>query len=182
MMVGGKIRRPGELLSPGQTKPIFFFFNDTATTEIYTSIDTLSLHDALPIATVTEDADVEARVGATASLTTSGALTVQADADNDALAESDMGSGGVVGVTGGSLFAIVGGGVKAELDGDVTNAASVTVQADGFNNAKADALAIAVGLVAGSGASAYAEVTDQADVEALVGLTASLTVPGGAVQ
>src|SRR6188768_4377617 len=28
----------------------FFFFNDTATTEIYTSIDTLSLHDALPIA------------------------------------------------------------------------------------------------------------------------------------
>src|SRR6188768_4540635 len=26
----------------------FFFFNDTATTEIYTSIDTLSLHDALP--------------------------------------------------------------------------------------------------------------------------------------
>src|SRR6184192_3068134 len=28
---------------------VFFFFNDTATTEIYTSIDTLSLHDALPI-------------------------------------------------------------------------------------------------------------------------------------
>src|SRR6184192_814868 len=27
----------------------FFFFKDTATTEIYTSIDTLSLHDALPI-------------------------------------------------------------------------------------------------------------------------------------
>src|SRR6184192_3595401 len=30
----------------------FFFFNDTATTEIYTSIDTLSLHDALPIWTI----------------------------------------------------------------------------------------------------------------------------------
>src|SRR5213079_3771533 len=28
---------------------IFFFFNDTATTEIYTTTDTLSLHDALPI-------------------------------------------------------------------------------------------------------------------------------------
>jgi hypothetical protein len=27
----------------------FFFFNDTATTEIYTKIHTLSLHDALPI-------------------------------------------------------------------------------------------------------------------------------------
>ena len=29
--------------------PVFFFFNDTATTEIYTGEDTLSLHDALPI-------------------------------------------------------------------------------------------------------------------------------------
>jgi hypothetical protein len=28
---------------------ILFFFNDTATTEIYTRIHTLSLHDALPI-------------------------------------------------------------------------------------------------------------------------------------
>src|SRR6184192_1988423 len=28
---------------------VFFFLNDPATTEIYTSIDTLSLHDALPI-------------------------------------------------------------------------------------------------------------------------------------
>src|SRR5213079_3207055 len=27
----------------------FFFFNDTAPTEIYTTTDTLSLHDALPI-------------------------------------------------------------------------------------------------------------------------------------
>src|SRR5881628_3809931 len=27
----------------------FFFFNDTAPTEIYTSVNTLSLHDALPI-------------------------------------------------------------------------------------------------------------------------------------
>src|SRR6059058_3290323 len=27
----------------------FFFFSDTATTEIYTSLHTLSLHDALPI-------------------------------------------------------------------------------------------------------------------------------------
>ena len=29
----------------------FFFFNDTATTEIYTALNTLSLHDALPIST-----------------------------------------------------------------------------------------------------------------------------------
>src|SRR6059036_4320295 len=28
---------------------VFFFFNETATTEIYTTYGTLSLHDALPI-------------------------------------------------------------------------------------------------------------------------------------
>src|SRR6056300_1339288 len=28
---------------------MIFFFNDTATTEIYTNLNTLSLHDALPI-------------------------------------------------------------------------------------------------------------------------------------
>src|SRR6056300_409065 len=36
----GPIARPGL---------VFFFFNDTATTEIYTNLNTLSLHDALPI-------------------------------------------------------------------------------------------------------------------------------------
>src|SRR3712207_7484006 len=34
---------------------VFFFFNDTATTEIYT----LSLHDALPISEEAESAEVE---------------------------------------------------------------------------------------------------------------------------
>src|SRR5216117_1729692 len=33
----------------------FFFFNDTATTEIYTRKDTLSLHDALPISVVSAE-------------------------------------------------------------------------------------------------------------------------------
>src|SRR5260221_10640764 len=38
--------------SPGRTDVSFFFFNDTATTEIYT----LSLHDALPICDCLEQA------------------------------------------------------------------------------------------------------------------------------
>ena len=35
-----------------QGSNVFFFFNDTATTEIYTTHNTLSLHDALPISAV----------------------------------------------------------------------------------------------------------------------------------
>src|SRR6056300_1720368 len=34
---------------PGLLSFFFFFFNDTATTEIYTNLNTLSIHDALPI-------------------------------------------------------------------------------------------------------------------------------------
>src|SRR5213082_4155055 len=37
------------MFSPIRSTSSFFFFNDTATTEIYTVSDTLSLHDALPI-------------------------------------------------------------------------------------------------------------------------------------
>src|SRR5881227_1593929 len=43
-------RSPEVASSPRQPLCIyFFFFNDTATTEIYTTVHTLSLHDALPI-------------------------------------------------------------------------------------------------------------------------------------
>src|SRR5213083_3725345 len=39
----------------------FFFFNDTATTEIYTTANTLSLHDALPIPDLHRGAVAESR-------------------------------------------------------------------------------------------------------------------------
>src|SRR6059036_277672 len=38
--------------APRVSSFLVFFFNDTATTEIYTPYDTLSLHDALPISSV----------------------------------------------------------------------------------------------------------------------------------
>src|SRR5881227_3151075 len=37
------------IMSVPTLTPSNFFFNDTATTEIYTTVHTLSLHDALPI-------------------------------------------------------------------------------------------------------------------------------------
>src|SRR6478672_12899021 len=54
-------------LSPGCPSPLcfFFFFNDTATTEIYT----LSLHDALPISALCLGADTRRPAGSDPRLT-----------------------------------------------------------------------------------------------------------------
>src|SRR6266540_5471514 len=62
----------------------FFFFNDTATTEIYT----LSLHDALPIArsfvcTRTQDASVEHRLAHTGDQCERGECAVDATVQLD---------------------------------------------------------------------------------------------------
>src|SRR5690349_23716974 len=46
-------------IAPNIWTPLFFFFNDTATTEIYT----LSLHDALPIFEAVIDAEKPAQGG-----------------------------------------------------------------------------------------------------------------------
>src|SRR6059058_4449331 len=44
------------LVEKNRAQRFFFFFNDPATTEIYTSLHTLSLHDALPICVARADA------------------------------------------------------------------------------------------------------------------------------
>src|SRR5881296_1254884 len=43
----------------------FFFFNDTATTDIYTLLYTLSLHDALPICSTRRERNRPRQFGAT---------------------------------------------------------------------------------------------------------------------
>src|SRR6059036_3953187 len=48
-MCASKIWRAGSCPTRTASSRRFFFFNDPATTEIYTTYDTLSLHDALPI-------------------------------------------------------------------------------------------------------------------------------------
>ncbi|WP_108257594.1 hypothetical protein [Mangrovicoccus ximenensis] len=102
--------------------------------------------------------------------------------DNDATSESDAGSGGAGGFAGSRLAAEVGGGVHASMDGDVSGGTdSVSVTATGANDAIANALTITVGLVGGAGASSEAIVTSAADVEASIGDTATLTVPGAPI-
>src|SRR3546814_7625601 len=52
---------------------VVFFFNVTATTEIYTYLHTLSLHDALPISSQRDHSSAEASPGAPSPASPTGA-------------------------------------------------------------------------------------------------------------
>ena len=58
---------------------MLFRSNDTATTEIYTSLHTLSLHDALPITSV-EELDADTRQEEIARMLSGSTITAEARA------------------------------------------------------------------------------------------------------
>ena len=96
---------------------------------------------------------------------------------NFATASAASISGGLVTITALVTEAIVAGRVRAENSGSVTGSSSIVVNAVGNNKATATTVSasIAAGTLSASGA--YAEVTDGADVEAIVG-TGSFTSSG----
>jgi len=131
--------------------------------------------------TVTSDADVLARIASTASITTSGAVVLSANSDNNATADSDAGAGGIVGFGTTLPTATVAGSTKAELNGDIAGATGLTVTSTSDNDASATAIVISFGVYTNSKGLADAKVTSEASTEALVESTASLAVPGGDV-
>ncbi len=134
-------------------------------------------------ANATSAADVDTSVAPAAALSASaGAITVESDGCNHADALATGTQGGLAGVGESLADAVVGGAVKAKLNGAVDDADAVIVKAVGSNDADAEALANSKGAVTVSGTAAYAEVTSAADVEALVSSTAALKVPGGTVD
>src|SRR5262249_46319221 len=109
--------------------------------------------------------------------------SVLATSNNIASADSDGGAGSIVLSIAVMLpTAIVGGGTTAEFDGTlvhgVTDAASLDVEAHGENRATATTTVVSIGIVGASGATADAEITSDANVEALVGSTASIATSG----
>jgi hypothetical protein len=135
---------------------------------------------------ITSTADVEATLASTASIHVTGAILVTATSDNDANADTDIGGGGVATFGKSATTAILDGGTKAQLDGDVIDtdagvASPVTVRATSDNDARAEAIVVALGVFADSKGLADAIVTGLANTEALVGTTTSLSVPGGDV-
>ena len=133
------------------------------------------------LAEVTSDASVVALVGSTAKLTAAGAsIDVQANGTNSATASAlVVAVGGAVAVSKAVPTALVGGGVQAELDGTVLAASTVMVAASGLNTASASAKSVGASALGGISASgAEATVSDQANVLAAVGSTASINIPG----
>ncbi|MHB1242601.1 MAG: beta strand repeat-containing protein, partial [Gaiellaceae bacterium] len=131
------------------------------------------------LAEVGSAADTEALVGPLATLSSSGLILITASSANEATAESDVASGGLVGIAVNLPFADVKGATRARLDGDVATASSLAVSATSSNEATADALVIAVGFIgSGAGAVAQAEIGSGADTEALVGSGSTISVSG----
>ena len=101
-------------------------------------------------------------------------------AGNNARALADGFAGAVLG--GGSFMASkasVGGEVQVTFDGDVLGADAVTINADGTSLAETDTEATAIGGGFGAaGGAAVADVTSDADVEAVVGSSASFNARG----
>ena len=147
-------------------------------------ISALSFSGAGTLAEITNQASVTARVGSSAELTTTNAITVSATSHNTATATSDAASGGFVGGFSFNLpKALDNGGTLAELDGTVDWASAVTVQSNATNTATSKANVFSItGLIGVAAANSSAEVGSGASTVANVGFGALLTVPSGTVQ
>ena len=126
-------------------------------------------------------ADVVAGIGPDATVDITGAVLVDAGLTTPNQAPAETHSTGVGLISGGVFFASskIGGAVVARLDGSVSSAAQVTVQANGANEANADTDALNIGFgFSVTGAGVQAQVTATGDVDAIVGGTASITTTG----
>ncbi len=151
----------------------------TANTDV-ASIGAFSGAGAGADAEIGANADVEAGTGG--SITTSGLLHVRAIADNQANADSSAGSGGLVGIGAALPIAQAAGGTLAEVNGGVTGASGINIEAGSTNIATGHAGVLAIGLFGGAGASASANVTGDATTDANIGANALINSPAAAIN
>ena len=137
----------------------------------------------------TTEADTTASATAGVGLSTTGAVSVTADATNTATAHDlapDIAIGGVaISVVYG--LAEVGGATRVKLDGNVTLSTSITATAYGDNTANAPVVQLEASIGGAGGVFSDAEITGGvlpdgthlgAAIEALVGSDASLNTSG----
>ena len=147
--------------------------NTATATVLVIGVSVIGLSGAYADAEITSSSVVEAKVGSTASLASTGAVTVDAHTTgtgNTATADAEGGTGG--GIAALSVMvtnAEIDGAVRARLDGDVTGSASVLVTANGTNQADATTFMVGIAAFAGSGSGSSATIGGSAQVQALAG-------------
>jgi hypothetical protein len=119
---------------------------------------------------------VEASVGSTGSISTSGMLKIGATSNNTATATSNVGTGGLVAIGVSVPLANVRATTTATLAGTVSNAGEVEILADSTNTATSTSRVLAIGLGAASGTVSRA--TTAGLTEASIGAGSTLTLPG----
>ena len=136
-------------------------------------------------AEIADEADNEASIGSGASITVSGAVTVDAGqtSANTATSNLDRKAGGAIDAGVLVSEASIHAGVLAQMDGDV-DAGSLSVTADGDNTATATTSMVGGGALSFTGAGTLANVgTDEDDgpdakVEARVGSSSLIDLGG----
>ena len=121
------------------------------------------------LAEVGSGADVEARVGATTTISSNGPIVVSATGDSDADANSQVATGGLAAISVSLPKATIGGTTRAEFSGDVTQGDSLDVTAAGTYDAVSEANPVTIGLISAAATVAEATIESGATVEAHIG-------------
>ena len=126
----------------------------------------------------TAQAELDATPQTGATLSTTGAVNVEAEARNHATALSPGGGGGGLSINVMFANAEVSGAITAKINGTVTNSSAITVSAGGDNLAYGKIIVIGVAVAGGNGAFPSGKITDTAGIEATVLSSANLTSSG----
>src|SRR6185437_830860 len=129
---------------------------------------------------------IETTVTKDSTLNGSGAILVEAKTRNTNNMATATAEGGSLGLLfAGTIFvgiATIDAGVKAHMNGTASGNATLTVSANGTNDAEAKTIAGSVSLGGAlAGSVAYANITNNGDVVADAASTANVSV-GGATQ
>ena len=112
---------------------------------------------------------------------TTGGYNVLAYSTHKAVANAPSASGGLVSLSAMLPTAEISGHTWAKLDGSVSSSTQTTVQASAQHSVTASAFIGSITVIGVSGAFASAEITDTADIDAIVGPSASIASSGAVV-
>ena len=134
----------------------------------------------LTVARAANGRSTEAWVTSTGNISTTGAVLVEATATNTAdttqvFPQIDAGGASMSILV---RFSVVSGFTKATVDGDFSNASSITVSSSAQNTASTDVAMIGLSVVGLTGVYASAEITSAAGIETVIDSTASLSGTG----